>query len=178
MGPLFRRWLPNPESLRRHRSLRWLGPLLDRAWLWRVDRHGIASGLAAGLFLGLLIPVGQTLFACLAALLLRANLPAAVFATFISNPLTTPAILLAGYHLGVVVLDLPTQLTDNALAGLSLMDKLSAMREPLLAGLAILASSAALVGYIGVTVAWRMPAWLRLMRQRRRKAGREPQSRA
>jgi uncharacterized protein (DUF2062 family) len=40
------------------------------------------------------------LLACVAALVLRANLPAAVLATFVSNPLTTPAILLAGYHLG------------------------------------------------------------------------------
>ena len=176
MSPLFRRWLPNPESLRRHRGLRWLGPLLDRAWLWRVDRHGVASGLAAGLFLGLLIPVGQMLLACLAALLLRANLPAAVFATFVSNPLTTPVILLAGYHLGIVVLGIPTHLADNALDGLSLLEKLSAMGEPLLVGLVIMASSAGLLCYVGVTVAWRMPAWLRLARQRRRIAGREPRS--
>ncbi len=104
LRPLLRRWLPDPDKLRAHRGLRWMGPLLDRAWLWRANRHGIAAGLASGLFLGLLVPVGQTVFACVAALLLRANLPAAVLATFVSNPLTTPAILLAGYHLGMAVL--------------------------------------------------------------------------
>ena len=38
-------------------------------------------GLAVGVFFGLLIPVAQILFATVAALLLRANIPAAVGST-------------------------------------------------------------------------------------------------
>ncbi|MCJ7837761.1 MAG: DUF2062 domain-containing protein [Burkholderiales bacterium] len=77
-----------------------MGPLLDRPWLWHLNRNAIAKGLAIGMFFGMLVPIGQALVAGVAAIGLRANLPAAVLATFVSNPLTTPAILLAAYHAG------------------------------------------------------------------------------
>ena len=149
-----------------------MGPLLDRHWLWHVNRHGIAAGLASGLFLGLLVPIGQMVFACVAALVLRANLPAAVFATFVSNPLTTPAILLAAYHLGIAVLGLPAPLADASLTELPLTERLTAMGEPLLVGLSIMATSAALLCYLGVVAVWRLPGLARLFRQRRNSARR------
>ncbi len=149
-----------------------MGPLLDRAFLWQANRHGIAAGLASGLFLGLLVPVGQVLLACVAALLLRANLPAAVFATFVSNPLTTPAILVAGYHLGLVVLGVPAPLAAGEMTDLPLMERLSAMGEPLLVGLSIMATSGATLCYVGVVAVWRLPGLVRLFRQRRNTARR------
>ena len=171
-GPQIRRWLPKPDSLRRYRSLRWLGPLLDRRSLWHADRRSIATGLAAGTFIGLTIPVAQMLLACVAALVLRANLPAAVLATFISNPLTTPAILVAGYHLGVLVLGVPAPLTDQAMMGLPLADKLRATGEPLATGIALIASAASLASYFAVHASWRLAVYLRLRRKRRSAAAR------
>ena len=167
LRPLLRRWLPDPDKLRAHRGLRWMGPLLDRAWLWQANRHGVAAGLASGLFLGLLVPIGQVVFACVAALLLRANLPAAVFATFVSNPLTTPAILLAAYHLGMLVLGVPAPLADGVLGELPLTERLAAMGEPLMVGLAIMATAGAVLCYLGVVAVGRLPGLLRLWRQRR-----------
>ena len=76
-----RRWLPDPASLRTYRALRWMGLLLDRPWLWHINRSAIAKGLAIGMFFGILLPLGQALVAAAAAIGLRANLPAAVFAT-------------------------------------------------------------------------------------------------
>ena len=128
---LLRRWLPDPARLRAGRSLRWFGPLLDRPWLWRVDRRGVAAGLAIGMFFGLLIPLGQALFAGAAAVWLRANLAAAVFATFVSNPLTTPLILVAGYHIGAAALGADHQPTATA-TDASWLQRLAGMGEPLL----------------------------------------------
>lgn len=173
LRPFLRRWLPDPEQLRTHRGLRWMGPLLDRPWLWQANRHGIAAGMAAGLFLGLLVPVGQMICACFAALLLRANLPAAVFATFISNPLTTPALLLAGYHVGVFVEGGAGPLAHGALEALPLVDRLTAMGEPLLVGMSLMATGSAVLCYVGVTAVWRLPGFMRLVRQRRSKAARQ-----
>lgn len=149
-----------------------MGPLLDRPWLWHANRHSIAAGLASGVFLGLLVPVGQAVCACAAALLLRANLPAAVFATFVSNPLTTPAILLAGYHVGVFVLGGAGPVADGALVALPLVERLMAMGKPLLLGLSIMATVSAVLCYLGVMAVWRLPGLLRLLRQRRRNAQR------
>lgn len=153
--PFLRRWLPDPAALRAHRSLRWMGPLLDRPWLWHVNRSSISRGLAIGMFFGVLVPLGQGLVAGVVATGLRANLPAAVLATFISNPLTTPAILLAAYHTGLGVLGEPTALpalTEN----IGWIEKIGAMGEPLLAGLVLLAVAGAALTYFAVQLAWRI----------------------
>ena len=173
LRPYLRRWLPDPEQLRKHHGLRWMGPLLDRPWLWQANRHGIAAGLAAGLFLGLLVPVGQMICACVAVLILRANLPAAVLATFISNPLTTPALLVAGYHVGVFVEGGTGPLSNGALEALPLVDRLTAMGHPLLVGMSLLATGSAVLCYVSIMAIWRLPGLMHLGRQRRSKAARQ-----
>jgi len=163
--PFVRRWLPDPASLRAHRGLRWMGPLLDRPWLWHVNRNAIAKGLAIGMFFGIVVPLGQALVAGVVAIGLRANLPAAVLATFVSNPLTTPAILLAAYHTGSAVLgEAPTVpgLSEDA----GWLAKIGATGEPLLLGLALLAVAGAIVTYFGVQVAWRIGVSWRIAARR------------
>ena len=166
MARLFlRRWLPDPAALRTHRSLRWMGPLLDRPWLWHVNRSSISRGLAIGMFFGVLVPLGQGLVAGVVAIGLRANLPAAVFATFVSNPLTTPAILLAAYHAGSAVLGERTALPALA-ENTGWIEKISAMGEPLLVGLALLAVTGAALAYFGVQLAWRIGVLWRMAARR------------
>jgi hypothetical protein len=65
----FRRYLPEPHTLREHRMLRWIGPALHHPRLWHVNRRGIALGIAIGVFFGLLIPVLQIVVAAGAAIL-------------------------------------------------------------------------------------------------------------
>lgn len=163
--PFVRRWLPDPASLRAHRSLRWMGPLLDRPWLWHVNRNAIAKGLAIGMFFGILVPLGQAFVAGAVAIGLRANLPAAVLATFVSNPLTTPVILLAACHAGSAVLGEATALHGVAVDAGWLV-KIGAMGEPLLLGLALLAVTAATITYFGVQLAWRIGVSWRIAARR------------
>jgi len=132
-----------------------MGPLLDRPWLWHVNRSSISKGLAIGMFFGFLLPLGQGLVAGVVAMGLRANLPAAVLATFVSNPLTTPAILIAAYHAGLAVLREPAALPALA-EDTGWIEKIGAMGEPLLVGLALLAVAAAALTYFGVQLAWRI----------------------
>ena len=63
------RWIPKPEAVRANPSLRWLGPLLDRPWLWQPSRRRIAGGAAIGVFFAFAIPVAQILLAAGAAVL-------------------------------------------------------------------------------------------------------------
>lgn len=160
-----RRWLPDPTSLRNHRGLRWMGTLLDRPWLWHVNRASISKGLAIGMFFGFLLPLGQGLVAGAAAISLRANLPAAVLATFISNPLTTPVIVVAAYHLGLAVLREPIVLPVLA-DHTGWLEKIGSMGKPLLVGLVILAVASAILTYFGVQLAWRLSVlWKRAARR-------------
>ena len=47
------RLIPTREEARKSRALRWLGPLLDREWLWHLNRRTVATGAALGVFFGL-----------------------------------------------------------------------------------------------------------------------------
>lgn len=161
---LLRRWLPDAATLRASRWLRWLGPLLERPWLWQVNRRGIAMGFAIGLFIGLLIPFGQALLAGAAAVWLRANLAAAVLATLVSNPLTTPLILIGAYHVGAALLDAPPDPPGSAPEA-GWMDRALDMGEPLLVGLLVVSSAAAVLGYASVIALWRVSSLLRLRRK-------------
>ncbi len=157
-----RRYLPDPHTLREHRALRWLGPLLHDPRLWHVNRRGIAMGLAIGVFFGLLIPVAQILFAVIAALLLRANIPAAVGSTLITNPVTFAPVYYAAYHLGAWMLGGTTnaasvhQAAAETATGLALwMGKLTSVGAPLALGLLTLAVTISLAIYLAVHWTWR-----------------------
>jgi uncharacterized protein len=178
----FRRYLPDPHVLREHRMLRWMGPTLHHPRLWHVNRRGIALGIAIGVFFGLLIPVAQIFFAAVAALLLRANIPAAVGSTLITNPFTFAPVYYAAYHLGVWMLgytDVPVVEVDidrvaaKTATGIALwMDRLATVGMPLAVGLITLAVSLSVLIYFAVHWTWRiriLRAWRR--RQARRKAG-------
>ena len=175
----FRRYLPDPDALRQHRALRRLAPRLQHPRLWHVNRRGIAMGLAIGVFFGLLIPVAQIFFAAVVALLLRANIPAAVGSTLITNPITFAPVYYAAYHLGAWMLgqaEVPVADVDleNVAArtetGLALwMDRLATVGAPLAAGLLTLAVCLSVLIYFAVHWVWR----LRIVRAwQRRKANR------
>ena len=166
MKPKWLERLPDREQLRQSPGLRWLGPLIERPWLWRMDRRSVARGVALGMFFGLTIPFGQGLFSGAAAVLFRANLPTAVVTTFISNPFTTPAILLAGYLTGSVLLGHPAREPFSFDDGRAWMEKLSAVGEPLVVGLLVLATAAAAASYAMVHLYWRMAAYRRYVRLR------------
>lgn len=177
----FRRFLPDPQTLREHRALRWLGPRLHHPRLWHVNRRGISMGIAVGIFFGLLIPVAQIFCAALAALLLRANMAAAVGSTLITNPFTFAPVYYAAYHLGAWMLGMrATQRGEIELAnaaaetatGLALwLDRLGSVGAPLALGLFTLAVSLSVVIYFAIHWAWRVRivrAWQRRRTCRRR----------
>jgi uncharacterized protein (DUF2062 family) len=107
----------------RHRRLRhrpwWRAlsrPLFDRA-LWVPCRDTVANGLAFGLFFSVMLMPFQSLPAAILAMRFRANVPFAMAATWISNPFTTPAILLGQFRLGqwmrdVLAVPMPDFLTN------------------------------------------------------------------
>jgi uncharacterized protein (DUF2062 family) len=84
--------LPKPDTLRDHpRFGHWLRRVSDPR-LRALRRRTVALGAALGaVFCVIPLPV-QIPMAVLAAILFRANLPAAVAATLLSNPVTNSAI--------------------------------------------------------------------------------------
>ena len=177
------RWLPSPETLRAHRSLRWLGPLLERPWLWRLNRRSVAAGAGIGVFFGLLVPVLQIALAALFAVVLRANLPVAAVSTLVSNPFTYAPIFVAAYRVGAGLLGEPASEVEAAVieseAGHArAVEKLdpdwwrrfTGIGKPLMLGLAVFAVIGGASAYVGTLLLWRFAV---LIRRRRRRAARE-----
>ncbi len=185
--PWPQRWIPSEERVRNQRGLRWMGPLLQRRWLWHFSRRRVALGVGIGVFFGFLIPVAQIFGAALLALVLRANLPAATVATFVSNPLTFVPITVAAYHTGSALLgESPRPDAEGAITHAMAQknqetatettteprwwERLRDIGKPLVLGLAVFAVVGGFGAWAVVHVAWTLAVWRK--RRRRLSAGR------
>jgi uncharacterized protein len=180
-------WLPNPQTIKDNRWLRWMGPALHHPRLWHFSRKGIAMGLALGIFFGLLIPVAQMPLAAGAAIVLRANLPMAVASTLVTNPVTFGPVYYGAYHLGKAILGQRPVSDEQASVvldknhtpianDLSLRQRfarsvryLTTVGKPLVLGLAILATASGVMVYFLISALWTLRVrWARARRLRTR----------
>jgi uncharacterized protein (DUF2062 family) len=177
---LFSRYLPTAESLRQNRSLRWLGPLLHRPWLWHFNRRAVAMGVGIGVFFGFLIPVLQIAFAAILAIALRANLPVAAAATLVSNPFTYAPIGVAAYKVGSALLGERPNEVDAMVVEQGAQEPVTEVVEPrwwqrfagvgkpLMLGLSVFAVVGGVSAYFATLLAWRLAVVLRMRRRRKR----------
>jgi uncharacterized protein len=174
------RWIraqaPTRESFERSSVLRPFAKRVFHPALWRFTRRSVPRGVALGLLVGifLLIPGVQIAGAALLALPVRANIPLAAAMTFLSNPATTPFILIASVFVGNAVFRLGADvsrvqsLIENNAPLVEWMNWLVSSAAPaMLAGLAIISVVSAALGYIIAAFSWRW--WLARKWERRRK---------
>lgn len=130
------------------------------------------------------VPFGQIPLAAIAAVLLRVNLPLAVFGTLLSNPFTTPALLYGAYRLGAALTGstapAPPTMPPSEGGGRGIVewianadlwfrhavDWIQAAGLPLFVGLGILSTATAAVGYASVMVLGRLLAQWRWQSRR------------
>jgi uncharacterized protein (DUF2062 family) len=74
-------------------------PISDRA-LWIPCRDTVATGLAIGLFFSMMLMPLQMIPAAILAMRLRANVPFAMAACWITNPITAGPVLYGQFRLG------------------------------------------------------------------------------
>lgn len=171
----FKRVLPDYDTVRRQRMLRPLARFFGGAAIWQVNRRAIAVAMAVGVFCGAFpVPV-QMLLAGIGAIALRVNLPAAMLATFWSNPLTMPVIFYFNYCVGVWLLgSAPMQIDGGVLS----MDTLYALGGqvllPLFLGSLLVGLAAAALVYVVVIGWWRNSLSRHLKRRRLQRCLRKP----
>jgi uncharacterized protein len=106
----FRLW--KRKQFRMKRSLR--GTHIFRIWghklfanfLWKMDKHSLAGGLSLGLFVAFLPTIGfQMIIAAFGAIVFKVNLPLALLACWVTNPVTAIPVYTAEWHLGRYILE-------------------------------------------------------------------------
>ncbi len=158
--------LPGPEIITENRFLRFLSPWLGHPRLWHMHRRSVALGIAIGLVTGLLPGPVQILMALLISIPLRANVLAAAFATFYTNPFTFIPLYMLAYQVGGLVTGEPVnalQMPNFAFTTTGMRNALpdwfhwiSSLGDTLLIGLAIQAAATAVCGYFLTLIAWRI----------------------
>lgn len=138
--------------------------MLDRPWLWRFNRRGVALGAALGVFFGFMIPVAQIFASALFALLLRANLPVAAVSTLVSNPLTYGPIFVLAYRTGAAILgEAPDAAREAAMEKEAEQprtdpqtwgERFGAIGRPLVLGLAVFAVVGGAATWVLVNLVW------------------------
>jgi uncharacterized protein (DUF2062 family) len=161
----FRKYLPDPETLRSSRWLAAFGGWARHPNLWHLNRRSVSGAVAIGLFAGLVPGPLQMLTALLLAVPLRKNVPVALLVTLYTNPFTIVPLYLLAYGYGRLLIggaEAPP-LTELDWA------TVVALGKPLAVGLVALGCTLALLGYVAVEFAWRLWAVLAWRaRQRRR----------
>lgn len=79
-------------------------PLFNRA-LWMPCRDTVATGFAIGLFFSMMPMIPQSIFAAILAMRVKANVPMAMAACFVSNPFTNVPFWVAQIRLGQWLID-------------------------------------------------------------------------
>lgn len=158
--------LPGPEIITENRYLRFLAPWLGHPRLWHMHRRSVALGIAIGLITGLLPGPVQIVLALLVAIPLRANVLAAAFATFYTNPLTFIPLYLMAFKIGgfitgeqarsINVPDFEWSLASVWTAIPDLFRWVLSLGDTLLIGLAIQATAFAVCGYFLTLIVWRI----------------------
>ena len=178
----FRKYLPDPEVLRRSRMVRGFGGLLHHPNFWHLNRRSVPGAVAIGLFAGLVPGPLQMLTALLIAIPCRKNIPVALIVTLYTNPFTIVPLYVLAYAYGRLLLPgqhgpfiQPFEMnwSDLGASWHGLLDWMMALGKPLGVGLVALGLTLAALGYVVTYFGWRayvVAAWRARARRRAARA--------
>lgn len=180
MRRLLKRYLPDHAALASNRWLAPFGSTLFHPRLWHLNRHSAAGAIAVGLFCGLIPGPFQMLAAALACVVLKVNLPLALFTTFYTNPFTIVPLYILAFSIGEALMGKghaaftpPPEWTGSDFMdwAAALGHWMASLGRPLALGLVVLASGLAVAGYLLTRIAWRaylLHYWHRRIRRNKR----------
>ena len=171
---LFKRYMPDPTSIREHKSLRFFGKLLHDPNLWHLNRHSVARAMGVGLFAALIPMPMQMLLAASLAIPLRGNLPIAVSLVWLTNPLTMPPVFFVTYMTGAWLLQVPPRSLPDSITVEWVTGQLAILWQPFLLGSVVCAIVLGLLGYCSTLFYWRWWVGRQWRRRSHRASGAHP----
>ncbi len=152
---IINKFVPNPEVIKQHKSLQFLGNRLHDPNLWHINRRSVSVAVAIGLFFAWVPTPTQMAFAAAAAIYFRAHLLISVALVWITNPITMPPLFYFAYRVGLRFAHRPSPSDNFVLSMEGLWSSLSGAIGPFLLGCLILGLLCSLGGYIGMDSFWR-----------------------
>jgi len=174
-----KKYLPDPEKLREHKSLRFLGDVIHEPNLWHMNRHCVTKAIAIGLFWGCIPMPFQMVAAALFAIWLNANLPVSVVTVWFSNPITMPPIFYFEYLVGSWVLGMPPLGFEYELSWEWISERLYSVGLPMYLGSLICGAALSIIGYFAIAWLWKksvLKRWAERKEARRQRSSDKPQS--
>lgn len=156
------RHIPTRETIHNYRLLRPFASRLSHSALWRLNRRSVPRGVALGLFVAVIIPLMHTIVAAILAIPVRANVAVAAAITWVVNPITIPIMYVGAYRIGSWELHHDSPLLNSAQAERFSSELSRALfwvhhaSGPIALGILTIAAAAALIGYAGSALAWRL----------------------
>jgi uncharacterized protein len=149
---LYLRQIPRRKRMHGGFLHRLFGERLFDPRLWKPTRDTFAGGLAMGLIIGLLPTFYLQIFlSFIFSYILRLNVSAAVLGTLVTNPFTTPPILVLQYKLGVLLVGSPS---PEELARYEGILRILGHARPFMVGSVVSALVAGLLGYFLALLFW------------------------
>lgn len=149
----FSRFIPQQHRLNDTLLHRIIGERLFDPRNWKPTNKSISGGLAVGLFVALTPTMGVQMFlAVIVAYFLRVNIPAAVVACWVTNPLTAPLIYPLQYKLGIWLSGIPR--TEELAGYRGMLRHFVRYAKPLWIGSLISATFCSAFLYAGVFLMW------------------------
>ncbi|MDH0304512.1 MULTISPECIES: DUF2062 domain-containing protein [unclassified Pseudomonas] len=152
---LFKRYMPDPTSIREHKSLRFFGKLLHDPNLWHLNRHSVARAMGVGLFAALIPIPMQMLLAAALAIPVRGNLPIAVSLVWLTNPLTMPPVFFVTYMTGAWLMQVPPRTLPEEITVDWVTDQLATIWQPFLLGSVVCGVVLGVLAYFITMGYWR-----------------------
>ena len=168
-----KRFLPPRSALHDRWFLRPFEAIMHDPALWHFNRRGTCKAFAIGLFMAWVPVPFQMALAGLVALLIRVNLPVAIFTVWLSNPITIAPFFYFAYQVGNLVLGQPDQGFEFKADIHWLLGVIAAIWKPLITGSLLLGIFSAAIGYFLLNYIWMQHAMNRY-RKRNRPTTTEP----
>ncbi|WP_111979475.1 DUF2062 domain-containing protein [Algibacillus agarilyticus] len=152
---LIKRILPDHETIKKNKSLKMFGPVLNNPNLWCLNRRSVSGAFALGLF-NAFIPVPfQMWLSALGAITFKVNLPLSIALVWITNPLTIPPMFYFCYIVGEWVLGDSGHEFAYEMSWEWLTNSISTIGPTFLTGCLVCATFFSIVGYFGINILWR-----------------------